>query len=195
MSRKAVVDRKTLETDIHVEIDLDGTGKAKIDTGIGFLDHMLNSFVKHGFFDLTVSCRGDLCVDCHHSTEDIGIVLGQAILKALGDKKGIHRYGECILPMDDALVVCALDLCGRPYLGFDLPLLTEKVGNFDTELIREFYYALSYSAMMNIHVRKLAGENTHHLIEASFKAFARALRQGVDIDPKVTGVLSAKGVI
>lgn len=193
MSRKAVIDRKTLETDIHMELDLDGSGESEIDTGIGFLDHMLNSFAKHGFFDLKVKCRGDLNVDGHHTTEDIGIVLGQAIGKAVEDKSGIHRYGTYTLPMDDALVLCALDLCGRPYLGYDLSLPMERVGGLDTELVREFFYAVSYSAMMNLHIKELAGFNTHHIIEASFKAFARALREAVDIDPHVKGVLSAKG--
>ncbi|MDY6323506.1 MAG: imidazoleglycerol-phosphate dehydratase HisB [Catonella sp.] len=193
MGRSAVIDRKTLETDIHLELNLDGTGKTDIETGIGFLDHMLNSFAKHGFFDLVCKCHGDLYVDGHHTTEDIGIVLGQAIGEAVGDKKGIHRYGQYVLPMDEALVVCALDLCGRPYLGYDLRLPFEMVGSFSSELVKEFFYAVSYSAMMNLHIRELAGENTHHIIEASFKAFARALREAVDIDPHVTGVLSAKG--
>ncbi len=193
--RIAAISRKTLETDITLELNLDGTGKAEIDTGIGFLDHMLNSFCKHGFFDLKLVCRGDLAVDGHHTTEDIGIVLGNAIREAVGDKKGIHRYGSEILPMDDALVLCALDLCGRPYLRYDLELPMERVGELDTELVREFFYAISYSAAMNLHLKQFDGENTHHLIEAAFKAFARALRKAVDPDPHVTGVLSAKGTL
>ena len=193
--RKAEIKRKTKETDIRVSIDLDGSGKANINTGIGFFDHMLESFARHGFFDLEVSCKGDLNVDCHHTIEDVGIVLGQAIKDACGDKLGISRYGSAIIPMDDALVMCAVDLCGRPYLGFEGSFSSERVGYFDTEMVREFFYAISYSAMMNIHLRQLAGENTHHIIEAMFKAFAKSLDMSVTLDPRINEVLSTKGSI
>lgn len=191
--RKATVKRTTKETDIEITINLDGTGKADISTGIGFFDHMLEGFAKHGFFDLTVKVKGDLVVDGHHTVEDTGIVLGEAIMKALGDKAGIRRFGNFTLPMDDALVLCSIDLCGRPYLGYDLTLLTEKVGEFETELAREFFYALSYGAMMNLHLKQFSGENTHHIIEASFKAFGKALDQATGFDERVKGVLSTKG--
>ncbi len=193
MSRKASVHRKTGETDITVEIDLDGTGKAKIDTGIGFFDHMLDAFARHGFFDLTVNARGDLNVDGHHTVEDTGIVLGQAIAEALGDKAGIRRYGDCTLPMDESLALSAVDLCGRPYFVMDAAFKAPMVGDFDTELVREFFYAVSYSAMMNLHLRILTGSNAHHMIEAMFKAFAKALDQATSFDPRVEGVLSTKG--
>ena len=192
-ARISNVDRKTYETDIQLKLNLDGTGKSNIDTGIGFLDHMLNSFAKHSFFDLEVICKGDLQVDGHHTVEDIGIVLGQAIREAIGDKKGIRRYGSCILPMDDALVLCAIDLCGRPYFKYNLELKSEKVGELETELVREFFYAISYSAGMNLHLRQMDGENTHHIIEAAFKAFARAMSDAVSNDPRLEGVLSSKG--
>lgn len=193
MSRTAEIQRKTKETDIYVTIDLDGAGKAEISTGIGFFDHMLEGFSRHGFFDLGCHVKGDLHVDGHHTVEDTGIVLGQAIAKALGDKKGICRYGSFILPMDDALVLCAVDLCGRPYLSFDCTFPVERVGALDTELVREFFYAVSYSAGMNLHIKLLDGANAHHMIEAMFKAFAKALDQAVAFDPRVTGVLSTKG--
>lgn len=193
MSRTAEIQRKTKETDICVTIDLDGAGKAEISTGIGFFDHMLEGFSRHGFFDLSCHVKGDLHVDGHHTVEDTGIVLGQAIAKALGDKKGICRYGSFTLPMDDALVLCAVDLCGRPYLSFDCTFPVERVGALDTELVREFFYAVSYSAGMNLHIKLLDGVNAHHMIEAMFKAFAKALDQAVALEPRVTGVLSTKG--
>lgn len=193
MSRSATITRTTGETDITISLDLDGSGQADIHTGIGFFDHMLNSFARHGLFDLTVKVQGDLEVDCHHTIEDTGIVLGTAISQALGDKKGIRRFGECMLPMDESLVLCALDLSGRPYLQMDLPLTVERVGGFDTEMVHEFFYAVSYSAAMNLHIRKLDGVNNHHLIEAAFKAFAKALDMAVMSDPRIEDVLSTKG--
>lgn len=194
-NRTAEVIRKTKETDISVTINMDGNGNADISTGIGFFDHMLEGFAKHGFFDLQCSVKGDLQVDGHHTVEDAGIVLGQAIAKAVGDKKGIRRYGYFILPMDDALALCAVDLCGRPYLNFDCTFPTERVGELETELVREFFYAVSYSAGMNLHIKMLDGINSHHMIEAVFKAFAKALDQAVGFDLRVTDVLSTKGTL
>ena len=194
-NRIAKIERTTKETDISITLDLDGSGKSSVSTGIGFFDHMLEGFAKHGFFDLDCTVKGDLQVDGHHSVEDCGIVLGPAIAKAVGDKAGIRRFGYFILPMDDALVLCAVDLCGRPYLNFECDFNTERVGALDTELVREFFYAVSYSAGMNIHVKKLAGSNSHHVIEAMFKAFAKALDDAVSYDPRVTGVLSTKGAL
>ncbi|HIU03560.1 MAG TPA: imidazoleglycerol-phosphate dehydratase HisB [Candidatus Onthocola gallistercoris] len=191
--RKAAIARKTSETDIVMQLDLDGSGQAKIETGIGFFDHMLNSFARHGLFDLELHVKGDIHVDCHHTIEDTGIVLGEALRKAIGDKKGIRRFGECILPMDDALVLTALDLSGRPYLGFELPLTVERVGAMDTEMVREFFYAVSYGAGMNLHIRLLSGTNNHHIIEAAFKSFAKALDMAVTVDSRITDVLSTKG--
>ncbi|MCM1568240.1 MAG: imidazoleglycerol-phosphate dehydratase HisB [Roseburia sp.] len=193
MNRKVCVTRTTKETDISITLDLDGTGKAEIDTGIGFFDHMLAGFAKHGFFDLDCRVQGDLQVDGHHSVEDTGIVLGQAISQAVGDKKGIRRYGYFILPMDDALALCAVDLCGRPYLSFSCEFTTPRVGYLDTELVKEFFYALSYSAGMNLHIKMLSGSNSHHMIEAMFKAFAKALDMAVGRDERITDVLSTKG--
>lgn len=193
MSRAAEIQRKTKETDIRVTLELDGTGKSEIATGIGFFDHMLEGFSRHGFFDLNCQVQGDLQVDGHHTVEDTGIVLGQAVAKALGDKKGICRYGSFILPMDETLVLCAVDLCGRPYLNFDAAFPVERVGGLDTQLVREFFYAVSYSAGMNLHLKLLDGVNAHHMIEAMFKAFAKALDQAVSMDPRNTGVLSTKG--
>lgn len=191
--RCATVKRTTGETDITITIDLDGTGKAKVDTGIGFFDHMLNSFARHGLFDLTVEVKGDLEVDSHHTIEDTGIVLGQAIDEAVGDKKGIRRFGNFILPMDETLVLCALDLSGRPYLREDLTFSVPKVGEFDTEMVHEFFYAVSYSAKMNLHFKMLEGGNNHHIIEAAFKAFAKALDEAVSYDKRIVDVLSTKG--
>lgn len=193
MARIATVERKTKETDIAITFNLDGSGASTIDTGIGFFDHMLEGFAKHGFFDLNCKVSGDLQVDGHHTVEDAGIVLGQAISEAVGDKKGIRRYGYFILPMDDALALCAIDLCGRPYLNFECEFTTQKVGYLDTELIKEFFYAVSYSAGMNLHIKMLAGNNNHHMIEAIFKAFSKALDQATGTDPRVTDVLSTKG--
>lgn len=193
MNRTAEIIRKTKETNICLKLNIDGEGKADIDTGIGFFNHMLEGFSKHGFFDLTVKINGDLEVDGHHTVEDAGIVLGTAIREALGDKKGIKRYGYFILPMDDALALCAIDLCGRPYLQFDCKFPNDMVGTFDTSLTREFFYAVSYSAAMNIHIKLLNGENSHHMIEAIFKAFAKALDNAVSIDDRIKDVLSTKG--
>ncbi len=193
MARVSSVKRKTKETDIIVTLGLDGKGKGEIDTGIGFFDHMLEGFAKHGFFDLTVSVNGDLKVDGHHTVEDTGIVLGQAIKEALGDKAGIKRYGSFILPMDDALCLCAVDLCGRPYLGYECDFNTASVGNLDTELVKEFFYAVSYSAGMNIHIKMISGNNAHHMIEAMFKAFAKALDEAITRDGRIVDVLSTKG--
>lgn len=191
--RKAIVNRKTGETNISLVLNMDGNGKADIDTGIGFFDHMLNSFARHGLFDLNVKVDGDLYVDCHHSIEDTGIVLGQAIKEAIGDKKGIKRYGSMILPMDEALILCSLDLSGRPFLVFDAEFTRESVGYFDTEMVKEFFYAISYSAGMNLHIKMLSGSNNHHIIEGMFKAFAKALDEAAMIDPRITDVLSTKG--
>lgn len=191
--RTATINRATKETDISVKLNLDGAGKADVSTGIGFFDHMLEGFARHGFFDLDCQVKGDLHVDGHHTVEDTGIVLGQAIAAAAGDKKGIRRYGSFILPMDDALVLCAIDLCGRPYLNFDCAFPVERVGTLDTELVREFFYAVSYSAGMNLHIKLLDGINAHHMIEAMFKAFAKALDMATGFDSRVTDVLSTKG--
>ena len=193
MGREAYIARKTGETDISVKLNLDGTGKTQINTGIGFFNHMLDSFARHGLFDLEVSADGDLDVDSHHTIEDTGIVLGQAIKEAAGDKKGIKRFGECILPMDESLVLCALDLSGRPYLMYNLGFSVPKVGDFDTEMVHEFFYAVSYSAGINLHLKMLDGVNNHHIIEAAFKAFAKALDQAVSYDGRITDVLSTKG--
>lgn len=193
--RCAKIERKTKETDIVLELNLDGTGKADISTGIGFFDHMLHSFAKHGFFDIKLLVKGDLEVDCHHTIEDVGIVLGQAIEQALGDKAGIVRYGQSLLPMDETLCLCAIDLSGRPYLNFDMTFTTDRVGTFDTEMVKEFFYAISYSAKMNLHLKQMAGDNNHHLMEAAFKSFARALDSAVRTDDRIQGVLSAKGAL
>ncbi len=195
MARTAVIERRTKETEIVLSLNLDGTGESKTDTGIGFLDHMLTLFAKHGFFDLEVTVKGDLEVDTHHSVEDTGIVLGQAIAQAAGDKQGICRYGSCILPMDEVLMVCALDLSGRPYLVFDAELKAERVGALETEMVREFFYAVSYGAAMNLHIKELHGENTHHVIEAMFKAFGRALDMATGKDGRIRGLLSTKGAL
>lgn len=195
MRRTATIERNTKETKIVLTIDLDGSGKADVHTGIGFFDHMLCSFAKHGFFDLTLHAEGDLHVDCHHTIEDVGIVLGQAIGQALGEKRSIRRYGNMILPMDETLILCSMDLSGRPYLYFDLPFSADRVGTFDTEMVREFFYAISYSCGMNLHLKWFHGTNNHHLIEAAFKAFARALDEAVSIDERIDGVLSTKGTL
>ncbi len=193
MARIADYVRKTKETDISLHLNLDGTGSSSINTGIGFFDHMLDGFARHGLFDLKVNVAGDLAVDCHHTIEDTGIVLGNAIKEAVGDKKGIRRYGSCILPMDETLVLCAVDLSGRPYLVFDGEFTTDRVGYMDTEMVKEFFYAISYTAGMNLHIRVLSGGNNHHMIEAMFKAFAKALDQATVIDPRITDILSTKG--
>ena len=193
MARTADYVRKTKETDISLHLNLDGTGSSSIHTGIGFFDHMLDGFARHGLFDLKVNVAGDLAVDCHHTIEDTGIVLGNAIKEAVGDKKGIRRYGSCILPMDETLVLCAVDLSGRPYLVFDGEFTTDRVGYMDTEMVKEFFFFFSYTAGMNLHIRVLSGGNNHHMIEAMFKAFAKALDQATVIDPRITDILSTKG--
>ncbi len=193
MERIADCKRTTKETDIALTINLDGSGKADIDTGIGFFDHMLDGFSRHGMFDLNVRVKGDLIVDCHHTIEDTGIVLGTAIKEAVGDKKGMKRFGSCILPMDETLVLCAVDLSGRPYLSFDGEFTTDRVGYMDTEMVKEFFYAISYTAGMNLHIKVLSGGNNHHMIEAMFKAFARALDEATGFDPRITDILSTKG--
>ena len=191
--RESKINRKTKETDINCTFNVDGSGNATVSTGIGFFDHMLEGFARHGYFNLEMTINGDLNVDGHHSVEDAGIVLGNAIKEAIGDKKGIMRYGSTILPMDDALCLCAIDLCGRPYFEFDCNFTVDRVGYLDTELVREFFYAVSYSAGMNLHIKMINGVNTHHMIEAMFKAFARALDEATLLDPRNTGVLSTKG--
>lgn len=196
MMRSAEIKRKTAETDIVLSIDLDGSGKSVIDTGCGFLDHMLTLFSSHGRFDLTVKCCGDTYVDYHHTVEDIGIALGEAFAQALGDKKGICRYGDTILPMDEALILTAVDFSGRDFLGFAAEMPTEKVGDFDSELCEEFWYGFVRRAQCSLHVRKLAGRNTHHIIEGIFKSAARTLRKAVAIDPLFAGEIpSTKGVL
>lgn len=194
-SREGSAERETKETKISVELNLDGKGEYTIDTGIGFFDHMLESFARHGFFDLKLSCEGDLHVDGHHTVEDCGIVLGRAIDKALGNREGICRYGSFILPMDDALVLCAVDLCNRPYLSYEADFDCERIGYLDTELIREFFYALSYSALMNIHIKVLSGRNAHHICEAMFKSFAKALDIATGYDQRIESTLSTKGTL
>lgn len=176
-------------------LNIDGTGVSEVHTGIGFFDHMLTGFSRHGFFDLTLHVKGDLEVDGHHTVEDTGIVLGTAIREAIGDKAGIKRYGSFILPMDDALCMCAIDLCGRPYFAYNCEFATERVGELDTELVKEFFYAVSYSAGMNLHIKMMDGSNAHHMIEAMFKAFGKALDEAVSYDDRVKGVLSTKGAL
>ena len=195
MNRTSNVARKTKETDINLSFSVDGTGKSDISTGIGFFDHMLEGFSKHGFFDLSVTVNGDLEVDGHHTVEDTGIVLGQAIKEAIGDKKGIKRFGQFMLPMDDALVLCAIDLCARPYLNFDASFSSERVGYLETQLVQEFFYAITYTAGMNLHIKVLDGRNDHHIIEAMFKAFAKALDMATAYDSRITDVLSTKGTL
>lgn len=192
-NRVATIERKTKETDIKCSFKIDGKGDSNIDTGIGFLDHMLTGFAKHGLFDLNIKAKGDLYVDCHHTIEDVGIVLGQAIKEAVGDKKSIKRYGDIILPMDEALILCAIDLSGRPYLVFDGEFKADSVGYFDTQMVKEFFYAISYSAGMNLHIKQLAGDNDHHIIEGMFKAFAKALDEATLKDSRIKSVLSTKG--
>ena len=187
------IERKTKETDITLTINLDGEGKTDIHTGVGFFDHMLDGFARHGLFDLDLSVQGDLEVDCHHTIEDTGIVLGQAIAKALGDKKGIKRYGSFMLPMDEILALCAIDLSGRPYLNFQADFTVEKLEDFDTEMFREFFYALSYSAAMNLHLKILDEGNNHHMAEALFKAFGKALDMATMKEPRMQDIWSTKG--
>ena len=194
--RTASIDRKTNETDIKMTLNLDGEGSSTVDTGCGFLDHMLTLFAKHGRFDLTVNCKGDTEVDYHHTAEDIGIVLGQCFKTALGDKKGIIRYGNMILPMDEALILSAVDISGRSFLKCTFFGLTEKVGDFDTELVEEFFMAFVRNAEMTLHIKQFDGENTHHIIEGTFKSVARSLKDAVSIDPRFANEIpSTKGVL
>lgn len=195
MSRTAEVSRKTGETDIQVKLDLDGSGTCDIDTGVPFFDHMLNAFGRHGQFDLTVRAVGDVEVDAHHTVEDTGIVLGEAFCQALGDKVGITRFADSTIPMDETLVMAAVDISGRGQAYCDLPVPTERVGAFDTELAVEFFYAFARDAKLTLHVRELAGENSHHIIEAAFKAVGRAMRFACEMDPRVKGVPSTKGTL
>ena len=193
MERTAAIRRTTKETDIYLSLNLDGTGRAEIDTGIGFFDHMLDAVARHGFFDLAVKVKGDLAVDTHQTIEDTGIVLGQAIAKAVGDKAGIRRYGSFLLPMDETLVLSAVDLCGRAAYVGDVPFTVERVGGFETEMFNEFFLAVANNAAMNLHLRLVTGRNNHHIAEAAFKAFAKALDEATSYDPRIHGVLSTKG--
>lgn len=194
--RNAAITRKTAETDISLTLVLDGTGKSEISSGVGFLDHMLTLFSRHGRFDLTLASEGDTYVDDHHSVEDIGIALGKAFAEALGDKRGVRRYGSAVLPMDEALILTAVDLSGRGFLAFDLPIPAEKVGTFDTELVEEFFRAFALNAGITLHVRSLAGSNSHHIIEGAFKSAARSLREACSIDPELADEIpSTKGVL
>ena len=193
--RRAKVARKTKETDITIDFSLDGSGNCNVNSGIGFFDHMLDAFIRHGLFDLTAEIKGDLQVDCHHTIEDTGIVLGNAIKKACGNKAGIKRYGSCILPMDETLVMVAIDLSGRPYLSFDAEFPTEKIGYMDTEMVKEFFYAISYSAAMNLHIKVITPGNSHHMCEAIFKAFAKALDEATILDPRIKDAMTTKGTI
>ncbi len=194
--RTAKIDRKTNETDIKLSLNIDGTGKSDIKSGCGFLDHMLTLFASHGKFDLEIKCDGDTYVDDHHTTEDIGIVLGQAFSQALGDKKGIVRYGDTVLPMDEALILTAVDFSGRSYLGYSLDIPTQKVGSFDTELVKEFFLAFTRNANLTLHIKQLDGENSHHIIEGAFKSVARSIRNAVKIDSDFADEIpSSKGVL
>ncbi|MCD8019111.1 MAG: imidazoleglycerol-phosphate dehydratase HisB [Clostridiales bacterium] len=194
--RIATINRVTRETDIALTLNIDGNGNNNIDTGIGFFDHMLNGFARHGLFDLELKCKGDLEVDSHHTIEDCGIVLGEAIKKAIGEKKSIKRYGSSILPMDEALVLCAVDLSGRPYFSYDAEYSVPRIGTMDTEMIRDFFYAVSYSASMNLHIKQISGVNNHHIAESSFKAFGKALDMATMVEERLGGsVWSTKGVL
>ena len=194
--REGIIERKTGETDVRVELNLDGSGRYDIDTGVGFLDHMLELFARHGRFDLKVRCQGDTRVDDHHSVEDIGIALGAAFDRALGNKEGIRRYGQRLLPMDESLILTAVDLSGRSFLGYELQIPTEKVGTFDTELTEEFFQGFVRNARCTLHIRQMAGRNSHHIIEGTFKSVARALREAVESDPAAAGEIpSTKGML
>lgn len=193
--RIAAVQRETKETSIRLTLNIDGSGACSVESGIPFFDHMLDGFARHGLFDLNAKIRGDVEVDSHHTIEDTGIVLGEAIKKAVGDKEGIRRFGHAILPMDDALVLCAVDLSGRTYLESDLTFTAEKIGDMDTEMVREFFYAVSYSAGMNLHFKQFSGINNHHIAECAFKAFAKALDMATTTDDRIAGVLSTKGTL
>ncbi len=194
-ARTADIQRKTTETDIHLSIQIEGEGKYEVSTGVPFLDHMLELFTRHGFFNLTLRASGDIAVDDHHTVEDVGLALGQALREALGDKHGIRRFGAASVPLDEALVSCVVDLSGRPFLAYNLDIRQEKVGNFSTELIHDFFLACTNQVGMNLHLNMTQGRNPHHIIEAGFKAFARALSSAVEYDPRVTGVLSTKGTL
>ena len=193
--RNASLERRTLETQIRLSLDLDGQGKSTIHTGIGFFDHMLTHIAKHGFFNLQVEAEGDLEVDCHHTVEDVGITLGKAIKQALGSKEGIRRYGQWLLPMDEALVLCAVDISGRPYLGFDVTFTQQSLAQMDTELVEEFFRAVSENAGLTLHFHQISGKNNHHIAEAVFKAFGKAMDQATGLDSRVEGVLSTKGML
>ncbi|HEX5773061.1 MAG TPA: imidazoleglycerol-phosphate dehydratase HisB [Geomobilimonas sp.] len=193
MSRKATIERITRETQIKLTLDLDGTGEAKVCTSVPFLDHMLNLFARHGLFDLTVEAKGDIDIDFHHTVEDIGIVLGEALKEALGDKQGIRRYGQATVPMDETLASVAVDLSGRPYLVYNVRLPKVKIGEFDVELAKEFFQAFTNHLAANIHINVMYGDNVHHILEACFKALARSLDQATQVDPRIAGVLSTKG--
>lgn len=195
MERSCIINRKTKETDIKLSIDIDGTGKYNIDTGVGFFDHMLTHVAKHGFFDMEIKCLGDLEIDCHHTIEDIGIVFGQCISKALDDKAGIKRYGSATIPMDETLVLCALDISGRPYLNFDVDLTVMRLGDMDVEMVEEFFRAVAVNAGMNLHIKLLDGKNNHHIVEGIFKAFANALDMATMIDERIIGARSTKGLL
>lgn len=195
MSRTATIHRETKETNISLTLELDGNGKSTVETGIGFFDHMLEGFAKHGFFDLSVKAEGDLEVDPHHTVEDVGIVLGKAIKEAVADKKGIRRFGYFILPMDDALALCSIDLSGRPYFDMDAEFESPIIGEFETQLVREFFYAVCVNAEMNLHLRLLAGINDHHKVEAMFKSFGKSLDMAIGYDERITDVLSTKGAL
>jgi len=195
VNRICTMNRKTNETNIDMKLNIDGSGQSTLKTGIGFFDHMLTHIAKHGFFDLEVTCDGDLEVDCHHSIEDIGIVLGKCIREAVGDKIGIKRYGSCILPMDETLVLCALDLSGRPYLNFDVALTALRLGDMDVEMVKEFFMAVAVHAGMNLHIKLLDGSNNHHIVEGIFKAFGNALDQATLFDERIIGTRSTKGML
>ena len=194
-ARTADIQRKTTETDIHLSIQIEGEGKYEVSTGVPFLDHMLELFTRHGFFNLTLRASGDIAVEDHHTVEDVGLALGQALREALGDKHGIRRFGAASVPLDEALVSCVVDLSGRPFLAYNLDIRQERVGNFSTELIHDFFLACTNQVGMNLHLNMTQGRNPHHIIEAGFKAFARALSSAVEYDPRVTGVLSTKGTL
>ncbi len=195
MDRISVIDRNTFETNIHIRLDLDGSGMSNIDTGIGFFDHMLTHVAKHGFMDIDINADGDLDVDCHHTVEDIGIALGKAIAKALGDKEGIRRYGQAIVPMDEALVLCAIDFSGRSYINFDARFTMQSLGLFDTEMFEEFFRAVAFNCGMTLHIKVLEGKNNHHIAEAIFKAFGKAVDMASEIDERIEGILSTKGML
>ena len=194
-SRIFEIQRKTNETDITSIINVDGVGISDITTGIGFFDHMLIQIAKHGFFDINIKAKGDTCIDSHHTIEDVGIVFGKCISKALGNKEGIKRYGSKIIPMDETLVLCSLDISGRPYLNFDAQFSVDKLGEFDTEMVEEFFRAVAYNCGMNLHIKVLDGKNNHHIVEGIFKAFGRALDEATEVDLRIRGVLSSKGML